>query len=244
MSYPLYPADPNRDPAEPFRRLETGPTATTAVIDPADAAGPTPAPWDDLVDVHTHPVTSEEVAERQREAFGGPKIGSAFFGWLTATATMGILTALLVVGAALAGIDIIPDPWATDGVGPLDGLTLGWIITGVALAIVLVAYYCGGYVAGRMARFSGVAQGLAVWMWAIVVAVIVGVLGALLDGRFGLLAAGRDDVPAIPVDSEFVAMVWIGAAVAVVLLSLGGAVLGGVVGVRYHRRVDRVGLDA
>jgi hypothetical protein len=27
-------------------------------------------------------------------------------------------------------------------------------------------------------------------------------------------------------------------------VSLGGAVLGGTVGVRYHRRVDRVGLDA
>ena len=89
MSYPLYPADPNQDPAEPFRRLETGPTATTAVLDAADAPAPAAA-WDDLVDVRPHPVTSEEVAERQREAFGGPKIGSAFFGWLTATATMAI----------------------------------------------------------------------------------------------------------------------------------------------------------
>lgn len=40
---------------------------------------------------------------------------------------------------------------------------VGIIVLGV---IVLVAYYCGGYVAGRMARFDGMKQGLAVWLWA------------------------------------------------------------------------------
>ena len=42
-----------------------------------------------------------------------------------------------------------------------------------------VAYYCGGYVAGRMARFDGVKQGVAVWVWALVIAIIVTVLGAV-----------------------------------------------------------------
>ena len=237
MSYPLYPADPNRDPAEPFRNLEPAPTtATTAVIDPG------PRPWDDPVD--DRPITVEEVAERQREAFGGPKIGSAFFGWLTAAATAAILAGIVVVVAALTGLDVIPDPWATGGIGPFDGLTVGWIVVGALLAIVLASFYCGGYVAGRMARFSGVAQGFAVWVWAVVVGIVAAVGLGLLDGRFGLVAAGRDAVPSIPVSSQLVAVAWIGAAVALVLVSLGGAVLGGTVGVRYHRRVDRVGLDA
>ena len=235
MSYPLYPADPNRDPAEPFRNLEPAPTtATTAVIDPA------PRPWDDLVD--ERPFTVEDVAERQREAFGGPKIGSAFFGWLTAAATAAILAGVLVIVTAVTGFDVIPDPWATDGIGPFDGLTSGWIVIGTILAIVLVSFYCGGYVAGRMARFSGAAQGLAVWGWAVVVGIAAAVAIAVLDGRFGFVAAGRDAVPGIPVPVELVTFAWIGAAVAVVLVSLGGALLGGTVGVRYHRRVDRVGL--
>ncbi|MFE5671906.1 hypothetical protein ACFQ58_09905 [Agromyces sp. NPDC056523] len=236
MSYPLYPADPNRDPAEPFRNLEPATTtASTAVINPA------PQPWDDLVD--DRPITSEEVTERQREAFGGPKIGSAFFGWLTAMASAAILAGAVVVVAAVTGLDVIPDPWATGGIGPFDGLTAGWIVIGVLLAVGFVSFYCGGYVAGRMARFSGAAQGLAVWGWALVAGIAVAVAIALLDGRFGFVAAGRDAVPSIPVSPDLVTVAWIAGAVALVVVSLGGAVLGGTVGVRYHRRVDRVGLD-
>ena len=67
MSYPLYPADPDRDPAEPFRKLDTAPTTTvTTTVDPA------PDTWDDLVDSRP-PITAEALTERQREAFGGPK---------------------------------------------------------------------------------------------------------------------------------------------------------------------------
>ena len=51
----------------------------------------------------------------------------------------------------------------------------------VLLAILLIAYYAGGYVAGRMSRFSGPKQGLGVWIIALLVTVIVStgaVLGA------------------------------------------------------------------
>ena len=46
--------------------------------------------------------------------------------------------------------------------------------------ILFVAYYCGGYVASRMARFNGMKQGIAVWVWALVVAIIVAILGAVV----------------------------------------------------------------
>ena len=39
--------------------------------------------------------TREQVLAREKEQFGGMKFGSAFFGWLTATGTAVILTALL-----------------------------------------------------------------------------------------------------------------------------------------------------
>jgi hypothetical protein len=38
----------------------------------------------------------------------------------------------------------------------------------VLLVILFVAYYCGGYAAGRMGRFNGMKQGIAVWLWALV----------------------------------------------------------------------------
>lgn len=235
MSYPLYPADPTRDPAEPFRKLDTAPTAVVMTADE-----PQPDPWVEFA--HSRPMSAEEANDRQREAFGGPKVGSAFFGWLIAAATGVILTGLVVVADAVLELGVIPDPWGSGGIGPFDSLTVGWIVAAALLAVVLFAFYCGGYVAGRMARFSGPAQGIVVWLWAVVIAVIVGVVGALLDGRYGFLDAIPGALPSLPGGAELGMIAWTLAGAALVAASLGGAVLGGVVGVRYHRRIDRAGL--
>lgn len=235
MSYPLYPADPNRDPAEPFRKLDTAPTAVVMTADE-----PRPDPWDEFA--HSRSMSAEEANVRQREAFSGPKVGSAFFGWLVAAATGVILTGLVVAADAVLGFGVIPDPWGSGGIGPFDAPTTGWIVAAALLAVVLLSFYCGGYVSGRMARFSGAAQGIVVWLWTVVIAVIVGVFGALLDGRYGVLDAVLGALPTLPGGAEPGVIAWTVAGAALVAASLGGSVLGGVVGVRYHRRVDRVGL--
>jgi hypothetical protein len=237
VTYPLYPADPTRDPAEPFRNLDTGPTTQTTTM-PEPGAGT----WDEVVDVR--PITAEEVAERQREAFGGPKIGSAFFGWLTTAAMAAILTGLGAVAGEVLGLGVTPDPWETDGVAGLDAASVGWIGAGLLIAVVLLSWYCGGYVAGRMARFSGVAQGIAVWVWAIVFGIAAAIVAVMLDGRYGVLAALTQVLPDVPIPNGALTVSWIIAAVTLSAASLGGAVLGGAVGVRYHRRIDRIGLDA
>src|SRR4051794_40872728 len=43
------------------------------------------------------------VVERQKERYGGIKAGSAFFGWLTATGTAVLLTALLAAAGGAGG---------------------------------------------------------------------------------------------------------------------------------------------
>ncbi len=179
MSYPLYPADPNRDPAEPFRNLDPAPTTR-----PVATVERQPETWDDVVD--SHPLTTEELVERQRERFGGVKIGSAFFGWLTATGTAAILTGTLAATGVVLGLDV-RNPVASAEDLPLDAGTVGWIGAGALLVILLVAYYCGGYVAGRMARFNGVRQGLAVWVWAIVIAIVVALASVALGSQYDVL---------------------------------------------------------
>lgn len=236
MNYPLYPADPTRDPAEPFRGLDPAPTGPTAILDPL------PGGWDDIAG--SRPPTAEDLVHRQREAFGGPKVGSAFFGWLITLATGGILAGALAIADDALGMGVIPDPWASGGIGPFDATTVGWMVVGALLAIVLVAFSCGGYVAGRMARFSGVAQGVVVWLWAVVVAVIAGVVGVVLDGRSGFVDAVVGAVPALPVGEDLRLVAQVVAGVVIVATSLGGAVVGGRLGMRYHRRVDRAGFDA
>jgi hypothetical protein len=235
VSYPLYPADPNRDPAEPFRKLDTSP-----MTGPQSTVGTRPDAWDDVVD--SRPVTVEEVVERQREEFGGVKVGSAFFGWLTAMGTAAILTGLLAATGAALGLGVMLDPGASAGDAPLDAETVGWIGAGALLVIVLVAYYCGGYVAGRMARFNGVRQGFAVWVWALVIAIVVALVSVALGSQYDILGQ-LNAFPRIPVSEGVLTIAGIITAVVVGVASLGGAIFGSVIGVRYHRRVDRAGLD-
>ncbi|WP_353814295.1 hypothetical protein [Agromyces sp. SYSU T00266] len=236
MTYSPYPAVPANDVADPFRNLDPPPaTRATEVIDSG------PDGFDGLVD--PPPVGREEVAERQAEVFGGPKVGAGFFGMLVAAATGSGLVAMLVLADALLGVGAFPDPWATGGIGPLESTTVGWVVVGVLLAIVLAAAYCGGYVAGRMARFSGVAQGLAVWVWGIVIAIAAAIGAVLLDDRYDLLARATAALPSLAVPPDALLVAGVVAATSLAAITLGGAVLGGIVGVRFHRRVDRVGLD-
>src|SRR3954452_13559355 len=113
----------------------------------------------------THAASADRtsVVAREKERYGGIKWGSAFFGWLTATGTAVILTALLVAAGAAVGVSTGID--ATDAqkqAGQQAG-TIG-LVGGITLLVVIfVAYFSGGYVAGRMARFNGVRQGVAVW---------------------------------------------------------------------------------
>ncbi|MDQ0736084.1 hypothetical protein [Arthrobacter agilis] len=184
----------------------------------------------------------DDVVAAEKERFGGIKFGSAFFGWLTAIGLTVILSAL----AAAIGVGIGASTSGTAGEAANqaqeNAQTLG-IVSGIVLAVILfIAYYCGGYVAGRMARFDGAKQGIAVWLWGIIVAIVLAILAAVAGNQFNVLEQVQGQ-PAIPVDgSALTASGLIGLAIAI-LVPLIGAVLGGKAGMRFHRRVDQVGID-
>ncbi|MFJ6002298.1 hypothetical protein [Arthrobacter sp. NPDC092385] len=183
-----------------------------------------------------------DVVAAEKEAFGGIKLGAAFFGWLTAigmTVILGALATAIGVGVGAANTTGAQDA-ANQVTQNAD--TIG-IVSGIVLAIVLfLAYYCGGYVAGRMARFDGVKQGIAVWLWGIVIAIVVAILGAIAGDQFNILSS-IGGAPRIPVDGSLLtASGLIGLAIAV-LVPLIGAILGGKAGMHFHRKVDQVGID-
>jgi hypothetical protein len=184
-----------------------------------------------------------EVVAREREQFGGVKVGAAFFGWLTATGMAVLLTALLAAAGVAVSLATGADlEEAADRAGA-EPETIGLAGALALLAIFFVAYYCGGYVAARMARFSGPRQGFAVWVWAVVMAVLVAALVAVGADQYNLLR-DLNSFPRIPVDEGgLVTTTGVTAAVAIALASLVGAILGGSAGTRYHRKVDRAGLD-
>ena len=196
---------------------------------------------DDRREVHDRRdvVGRDDVVAREREAFGGVKIGAAFFGWLTAVGVVALLTALLAATGAALGLGVDDAEAAAEDVG-LSAEAIGWIGAIALLIILFVAYYCGGYVAGRMARFNGVTQGITVWLWAIVIAIVVAVLGLILGSRFDVFA-NLNVFPRIPVSEGELTMAGIITAILVAIASLGGAILGGKAGTHYHRKVDRAG---
>jgi hypothetical protein len=179
------------------------------------------------------------VVGREREAFGGMKIGAAFFGWLTAVGTATLLTALLAATGAALGLGVEDAEDVADDAG-LAPEAIGWIGVIALVVLVFVAYYCGGYVAGRMARFNGMLQGLAVWLWALVIAIVVAVLGLIVGSQFDVFA-NLNVFPRLPVSEGDLTVAGIVTAIVVVLASLGGALLGGKAGTHYHRKVDRAG---
>jgi hypothetical protein len=109
------------------------------------------------------------------------------------------------------------------------------------LVVLAISYFAGGYVAGRMSRFDGGRQGFGVWALAVVVAVLLAIVGAIFGSEYNLF--GELDLPRIPIDEGTVATGAVITLLLVLALTAIAAILGGRVGERYHRRVDRAGMD-
>jgi len=181
------------------------------------------------------------VVAREKDRYGGIKWGSAFFGWLTATGTAVILTAVLVAAGAAVGLSTGTDAGDVQGQATQNAGTISVVGGILLLAVLLIAYYCGGYVAGRMARFNGVKQGIAVWVWAIVIAIVIAVAGATLGEKYDILDR-VGGFPRLPIGGDDVTTGGIIALVIAVVAALVGAILGGLAGMRFHRNVDKAGL--
>jgi hypothetical protein len=172
------------------------------------------------------------VLDRQRRAFGGVKIGAAFFGWVTAIGTfvllsVGVLALMVVLSIAT---DTDPGSATDDAASNTAAVSL---LAAILLAVVTFgAFFCGGYVAARMSRFDGLLQGLAVWGWSIAVPVVLWLAALVLDLGF------RDVALSLLPNLATIVML-----AGLCAIAGGGAVVGALVGEHYHRVVDGVGLS-
>jgi len=185
------------------------------------------------------------VTAREEERFGGLKIGSAFFGFMTAAGIAVLLLALLSAAGVVLSLTSNTTTanlanQAAAGTGTAK--TIGLVGAILLLVVLFLAYYCGGYVAGRMARFNGTKQGLAVWLWSILFAGIIALLAKIAGSKYNILS--NLNLPRIPVGEGTVTTAGIIAIIAVILVSLGAALLGGKAGMHFHRKVDKAGLAA
>jgi hypothetical protein len=191
----------------------------------------------DLRDREHRAEVARDHVHRQHEFYGGFKWGAGFFGFLSA---MGFTVLLLAIASA-AGVALGYTAADTDASNP-DAETVGLVGAIVLLVIIGLGYYAGGYVAGRMARFDGARQGVGVWIIGLLVTVGLAVAGWAFGSEYNVL--NDLNLPRIPVDEGDYTTTGVIALAAVLLVTLFAAISGGKVGERYHRKVDRAGIDA
>lgn len=198
---------------------------------------PTPRDHRTAQDVPFHEY--EEGLLKQQELFARTQVGAAFFGLLAAAAVAALIgAALSLAWTAVAARSV---PWL-DGIGWIvdaNEQTMSAIGAVAGLLLLFVALFCGGYVAGRMARFNGSRQGVAVWVWAVVIAVGFGAV-AMYTGQYVDVVSDVEQFALRLFIEEMLLVAAIVTATVVLGVSLTGAVLGGAAGMRYHRAVDRV----
>ena len=179
-----------------------------------------------------------DVHARQRDEYGGLNWGAAFFGWLVSIGVASLLLAILSAAGTAIGLTSSSPSQAGQEAQSSAG-TVG-IVGGILLLLVLgIAYFAGGYVAGRMSRFDGPRQGAGVWVIGLIITVALAVAGVLLGAKYNVLS--QLSLPRIPVDEGSLTTGGLIALVAIVLVTLLAAVAGGKKGTHYHRKIDRTG---
>jgi hypothetical protein len=212
-------------------------TPVTTIHERDDRTAPTDRfARDDVAEPRTlAPVVGDETLvamhDRQRIRFGGISWGSAFFGLLSAIGLAAVLLGIVAAAGVAIGVSEIKDVTK----GNADTIGLGGAI--LVLAILALSWFCGGYVAGRMARFDGVRQGVAVWVWTVVIGAALAIAAIIGGSDYDVFA--RLNLPNVAVGDQTLTTGGAITLAAACVVTLVFAVAGGKVGDRFHRRVDR-----
>jgi hypothetical protein len=154
---------------------------------------------------------------------------SMLAGVLVAYGAFAVLAALAAAAAAAIGLntDLSANNWAELGIGSAI----------VAAVVLLLAYLFGGYVAGRMARRAGLLHGLAVFILALVIVALIAAITATQTD----ISAIRGNLRSLGIPTTGAEWGEVGtlAGIGSLAAMLVGAVLGGMLGERWHTKLTR-----
>jgi hypothetical protein len=176
--------------------------------------------------------TVETARSRRRLAsdagMGTTSFSAVLAGTLVALGAVALVMAVVGAVGSTLGLStggISTDRWRQAGIGG----------TVVAALVLFGAFWFGGYTAGRMGRRAGFRHGLLVFLLAVVA--IGGV--AILAAAFGDPGSVTDRLSSngVPTDANTWSDIGLGAAIAAVVATFLGAVLGGIQGDRWHGKL-------
>jgi hypothetical protein len=178
---------------------------------------------------HSYETAGDRASLAREAGVGRLSFISVLAGVLVAYGAFAVLAALVGAAATAVGLnnDLSRNDWAALGIG-----------SAIAAAIVLfLAYLFGGYVAGRMARRAGLLNGLAVCLLAIVlIAVVSAAIASQADA-----GAIRSNLRSLGIPTSGSEWNDIGTLAGITSLAtmLIGALVGGVLGERWHSKLTR-----
>ena len=167
-------------------------------------------------------------------ARGGFSFGSILSGVLVAFGAFIVLSA--IIGAILASTGV-----ADGGISANEArdATLG---AGIGLIVAqFLAYLWGGYTAGRMARGSGVLNGILV---AVVALVFVAALGAIVAAVAGGADLQAPTTAQLPLPLSTLSDIGTGVGIGILAAMLLGGALGGAMGQRWHTKLENAEAEA
>jgi amino acid transporter len=176
----------------------------------------------------------------QRERYGGLNFGAAFFGWIVAMGISVLLIALLAAAGSAIALTTINVPNVRGALSGETAQTIGLVGGALLLLALAIAYYAGGYVAGRMSRFNGIRQGLGVWAIGLIITILLGILGVTVGAQYNLLQ--NLNLPALPVNQSTFTTGGLVTSLLAMIITLLAAIFGGRMGERYHNKVDEAGV--
>lgn len=172
----------------------------------------------------TAPPTRQEVVTREDGPVRGPlgfSFSAGFFGWAVASFFALLLT---VLALALFGANMTAD--GVVSTAELGSLTMAGIVAGVV--VLFVAYFLGGFAAGRIGIVNGALHGASILAWTLLFGLLAFAVAAYAADALDLAAY------AYPYRIDWNALTATGVVVLVLslLAMLGGAMLGGMLGAR------------
>ena len=173
---------------------------------------------------------------RERQEFGGQIQWEAVFLGLLAAVGLAATLVGMVLGALIAA-------GATSSHEDAAGLVEQMMAGGgaISVAILALSYLTGGYVAARMARFDGWRQGLGIWLLSLFLVFAAGITVWIAGGQ--LDPGDSITLPSNPINEGPLHQGRAVIALLLVVVPLVAALVGGLLGDRFHRAVDRAGTE-